>query len=154
MARLEPARGYFQHMAFSNAIPDLATEFDALNGAPPFGGGLSSWMKRSPPFSLNKVQTPLLVQANNGPASLPGEWEWFTGLSRLNKPVDLIYLPRGTHILEKPWDCLISQGATLDWFEFWLNGKEDPDQAKSGQHKRWRELRKFQEANGAVQKPN
>jgi len=62
--------GYFQHMAFSNAIPDLAIEFDALNGAPPFGGGLSTWMKQSPPFLMEKVQAPLLVQANNGPVSV------------------------------------------------------------------------------------
>jgi len=146
--------GYFQQMAFSNAIPDLAIEFDALNGAPPFGGGLSTWMKQSPPFLMERVQAPLLVQANNGPVSLLGEWEWFAGLSRLKKPVELIYLPHGTHILEKPWEREVSQQATVDWFDFWLNRHEDPDTAKAEKYKRWRELRKLQEANGAVQKPN
>jgi hypothetical protein len=32
----------------------------------------------------------------------------------------------------------------VDWFNFWLRDKEDPDPAKAEQYKRWHELRKLQ----------
>ena len=70
-----------------------------------------------------------------------GNWHWFTGLSLLGKPVEMIYIPDGTHILEKPWDRMISQQGNVDWFCFWLNGEEDPNPANAEQYKRWRELR-------------
>ena len=128
--------GYFQYMAFAGA----SNEFDALNGAPPFGGGLSLWMKRSPPFLMNKVRAPLMIQAI-GPGSLLSEWDWYSGLSRLDKPVDMIYIPNGSHILERPWDRLTSQEGNVDWFCFWLKGEEDPDPAKAEEYKHWRKLR-------------
>jgi hypothetical protein len=42
---------------------------------------------------------------------------------------------------------MASQGGSVDWFRFWLQGYEDPDPAKAGQYKRWRELRKLQAEN-------
>jgi hypothetical protein len=35
-----------------------------------------------------------------------------------------------------------------------LKGEENPDPAKAEQYKRWRELRKLQEANQAEKSPN
>jgi hypothetical protein len=131
---------YFQYFAFSNAAHAWAAEFEALNGGPPFGGALTSWTKRVSAFHLDQVRAPLRIQAL-GPASLLEEWNWFSGLSRLGKPVDMIFLPDGTHILEKPWDRMVSQQGDVDWFCFWLKHEEDPDPAKAEQYKRWRELR-------------
>jgi hypothetical protein len=103
-------------------------------------------LKRSPGFLLDKVQTPLQIQAL-GPVSLLGEWEWFSGLKRLGKPVDFIYLPTGPHILVKPRDRMVSQREALDWFCFWLKGEEDPDPARAQQYASWRELRKVEDQN-------
>jgi hypothetical protein len=36
---------------------------------------------------------------------------------------------------------------TVDWYDFWLNGHDDPDPAKAEQYARWRELRKSQQQN-------
>jgi hypothetical protein len=52
----------------------------------------------------------------------------------------MIYIPDGVHILEKPWERMESQDATVDWFCFWLKDEEDPDPAKAEQCVRWREL--------------
>jgi hypothetical protein len=46
------------------------------------------------------------------------------------------------HILVKPHERYISQQSAVDWYDFWLNGHEDPDPAKRDQYTRWRELRK------------
>ena len=138
--------GYFQYMVSAGEDPQLTSEFDKLNGAAPFDEGLNSWISRSPLFLLDKVRTPLLVQAL-GPASLLYEWDWYSGLSSLGKAVDLIYIPDGTHILQKPWDRMVSQQGDVDWFFFWLKGEEDPDPAKAEQYKRWRDFRKLQAEN-------
>src|SRR5260370_18515857 len=57
--------GYLQYMAFSNTIPPMATEFEALNAGTPFGPGCSSWVKRSPSFLMDQIQTHLRIEENN-----------------------------------------------------------------------------------------
>lgn len=131
---------YFQYMGFSNAQLELASEFEQVYGGPPYGKKVSRWLRQSPAFLMNKIETPLRIQAL-GTWSLLGDWHWYSGLSRLGKPVEMIYIPGGTHILEKPWDRLISQQGDVDWFCFWLKGQEDPDPTKAEQYRRWRELR-------------
>ena len=71
-------------------------------------------------------------------------WEWFSGLSKLGKPVDMIYIPDGVHELVKPWERMVSEQGTVDWLTFWMKGEEDADAEKSEQYARWRELRKLQ----------
>ncbi len=132
--------GYFQYLMDYNADPTGASEFDSIIGSPPFGAGLSLWLKNSPGFLLDKVQTPLLIQAL-GPDSILGEWQWFGGLKRLEKPVAMVYLPAASHVLVRPWDRIVSQEGALDWFSFWLKGEEDRNPAKAQEYLRWREFR-------------
>ena len=54
--------GYLQYMEISNFYPTLADEMDRLNGAPPFGKGLLKWVKVSPAFLMDKIETPLRIQ--------------------------------------------------------------------------------------------
>ena len=114
-----------------------------LNGGPPFVETLALWIKNAPEFSMDKVHTPVRLEAGS-PTSALGLWNWFSGLSLLRKPVDFIYLPHGTHLLNKPSERMVSQQGNVDWFCFWLKGEEDPDPAKAEQYARWRELRKLQ----------
>lgn len=130
--------GYWQYILHNQ--PVWAAEIESVIGSPPFGDGLQVWLKRSPGFLLDRVQTPLQIQALSS-SSLLGEWDWFSGLQRLEKSVDLVYLPRGTHILVKPWDRMVSQEGTVDWIRFWLKGEEDANPTKAQQYVRWRELR-------------
>ena len=133
--------GYFQYLLFANSMPFRDSEMDAVIGARPFGDGILEWRQRSPGFLLDRVTTPVLIQAI-GPTSLLGEWEWFSGLTRLNKPVDLLYLPTGTHVLVKPWDRMASESGTVDWFCFWLKGEQDPVAARTAQYERWNRFRR------------
>jgi hypothetical protein len=91
---------------------------------------------------MDKIETPIRIQALDQ-GSVLQNWHWFSGLSQLGKPVEMIYIPDGTHILEKPWERMISQQGNVDWFCFWLKGEEGPDPAKAEQYSRWRELRKL-----------
>jgi|SRR5579863_5385825 len=139
--------GYFRYLALLNTSDaGNAADNERINGGAPLGDGLPSWTRNSADFNLARVITPVRIEANQ-PASLLFVWEWFVGLNHLKKPVDLIYIPDGTHILVKPWDRIVSQQGNVDWFCFWLKGEEDPDPAKADQYARWRELRKLQEQN-------
>jgi len=135
---------YFQYMLMASP----GNEADSMIGAKPFGEGLQVWLKRSPTFNLEKITAPLLV-VGEGRASLLGMWEPYAGLRYLKKPVDLMMLNTDEHVLTNPGVRLASQGGSVDWFRFWLQGYEDPDPAKKDQYERWRGLRKMQEENEA-----
>lgn len=138
--------GYFFYVAilpsFSWRWPDL----EGINGGSPFAEGLTSWLRSSPGFNLARVTTPVREEVY-GPQPLFLVWEWFAGLSRLDKPVELIYLSDGDHTLVRPWDRLTSQQGNVDWFCFWLRGQEDEDPVKAEQYARWRKLRELQQEN-------
>jgi len=137
---------YLQYIINVDTLDNiLSREAEAIIGSRPFGDGLQQWLKRSPGFNLDKVHAPLQIVAI-GRASLLFEMlESYAGLRYLHKPVDLIVLGEGTHILSNPAQRMVSQGGSVDWFRFWLKGEEDPDPAKVGQYARWRELRRMQE---------
>lgn len=145
--------GYFQYLTSATDNPGYALEMEGINGGLPFGEGLKSWIRNSPGFNVDKVQTPLRIVALR-PASALFEWEWFAALRRLGKPVDMVMLQDGEHLLQKPWERMISQQGNVDWFRFWLQGYEDPDPTKAEQYGRWRELRKLQQPMEAERKPN
>jgi dipeptidyl aminopeptidase/acylaminoacyl peptidase len=121
-------------------------EGDAIIGVPPFGEGLQQWIKQSPGFNLDKVNAPLMV-VGEGPDVLLTMWAAYAGLRQMNKPVDLIMLNSDEHVLTNPGVRLASQGGSVDWFRFWLQGYKDPDPAKAGQYKRWGDLKKMQAEN-------
>jgi hypothetical protein len=54
----------------------------------------------------------------------------------------------GVHLLEKPLNRMVSQDGNVDWFDFWLNGREDQDTAKAEQYERWRKLREMTKDQG------
>lgn len=144
--------GYFTYLSL---LPTpgwswRSVDFENINGGLPFGNGLTSWMKNSPGFNLSRVNTPVREEVYRA-SVLIWSWEWFAGLSRLGKPVELVYMPDGDHALVKPSQRMASQQGNVDWFSFWLQDYEDPNPAKAEQYKRWRELRKLQEANTGKQ---
>lgn len=128
--------GYYGQVTFLNQT----AEPNAVNGGPPYGESLSLWMEHSPAFNLANVKAPVRLESY-GVASTIEEWEWFSLSSQMHKPIDFILLPRGTHLLVKPWERLASQQGNVDWFAFWLKGEEDPTSEKHLQYARWRELR-------------
>ncbi len=118
-------------------------------GALPFGPGLKTWMERSPEFNLDRVRTPLQAVAYGRRAVLE-MWEPYAGLRYLHKPVELIVLNTDEHTITNPVSRVAAQGGSIDWFRFWLQDYEDPDPAKADQYKRWRELRKQEQAQMSI----
>ena len=131
---------YMTYRLFGEGRPTMAKEYRKIIGTSPVGDGLAIWMQHAPSFRLDKVVTPLRIEAI-GPSSVLMEWEIYASLRDQHKPVDLIYIPGGQHILQKPLDRLASQQGNVDWFRFWLEGYTDPAPQKVQQYRRWKMLR-------------
>jgi hypothetical protein len=137
--------GYFQAIAFPTSLWDIERMYgDAL----PFGPGLKEWLRNSPSFSLDQVNTPVSLLALR-PEGVLVQWEWYAGLKLQGKPVAFTLVSDdnddregNNHLLVKPWEKKIAQEQLVDWFCFWLNGYEDSNPNKKDQYLRWEKLRK------------
>jgi dipeptidyl aminopeptidase/acylaminoacyl peptidase len=140
--------GYFQ---YALADPAAKASSEAMKGTAPIGEGLPTWMREAPGFNADKVRTPLRMEIDSGPMSeILTHWEMFSSLRYQHKPVELFVIPNilhGAHELQNPAQRLASQGGTVDWFCFWLQGEEDHDPAKANQYGRWHDLRALQDDN-------
>jgi dipeptidyl aminopeptidase/acylaminoacyl peptidase len=115
------------------------TDFEGVNGGKPIGLGLNSWFEKCPAFQIEKVATPVRLEYY-GPLNFLGGWEWFSRLSLLDKPVDFLWLPRGTHLLVKPWERMASEQGTVDWLRFWLFAESGCKAEAPGACDRYQEL--------------
>ena len=139
--------GYFEYI-FCVDWDLFEREAEQINGGEPFDeAGMKNWLSRSPGFNMAKADAPLLL-VQPGLLPLLGALEPYAALRHLNKPVDLIMLQPGTHVMTNPQQRLLSESINVDWFRFWLQDYEDPDPSKAEQYARWRGLRKLQEQNG------
>jgi dipeptidyl aminopeptidase/acylaminoacyl peptidase len=134
-----PDNSYMQYRMIGVGNPVEQETFERINGGKPIGEGLHSWIAHAPSFHLDKVETPLRIEAIR-PVSLLAEWEIYSSLWQQNKPVDLIYFPDGQHIFQKPLDRLTSQQGNVDWFRFWLQGYKNPHPKDPNQYKRWEQM--------------
>lgn len=130
---------YMTYRLFAEGRPTMAKEYEKIIGSKPSGDGLSAWIRSAPGFRLDRVETPLRIEAI-GPISMLTEWEIYASLRQQGKPVDMIYIPAGQHILQKPLDRMASEAGNVDWFRFLLQGYQDPDPAKAAQYQRWKSM--------------
>ncbi|MFC7049506.1 Atxe2 family lasso peptide isopeptidase [Emcibacter nanhaiensis] len=107
-----------------------------------FGG--KPYVGESAAFSLGlnagKINTPLLVQAADREFQL--SMQNYTLLREAGKPVEMYIFPDAYHVKWQPAQRQAVYKRHIDWFKFWLQGKEDPDPVKQKQYRRWREMRK------------
>jgi hypothetical protein len=129
--------GYFEYIA------GRLTELNEDNGGKtPFApDGLELWLKESPSFNLSRVCIPLrLVSIEDRLA----QWEWFVAGKMQQEPVELIEIPGGSHMLERPRDREIAMQGIVDWFRFWLEDYVDPNPDKREQYARWEKLKELE----------
>lgn len=130
-----------QYLADLNQ-PDMAALIEEFHGGSgPFGEGLSSWQARSTFFNLHRVRTPVRLLAFGGNSSLIQEWGWYTGLRHFKTPVELVWMPEAEHAPVRPKERLVSQQETVEWFQFWLQGRESKADGSEQRMAAWRKLR-------------
>lgn len=139
-------QSYVTDILFAPTSTLTAREHESANGGKPFGEGLERWMKSAVGFNLDKVKAPVRIEAI-GLVSVLGEWELYSSLFQQRKPVDLILISNGQHILQAPRNRYVSQQGNVDWFRFWLQGYERTNPEDPGQYKRWEHLRQLRDAD-------
>lgn len=138
------SRGVLNYLwGFGGGYPAMM-DTEWLMGAPLWGDeNARLWAERDPVFHLSRVRAPLKIDAYSAPT-------WFDAyaiLRRHQKPVEYWAYPDSTHNPVKPWQRLTTQGGNVDWYDFWLNGREDADPAKAAQYHRWRQLKSLRDAD-------
>jgi hypothetical protein len=101
---------------------------------------LQRWIERAAGFRTDKIRAPVLISAGD-PIHLLVLWSLYAPLRDQGKPVELQYTRSGTHNFTKPLQVLAHQEMLVDWFDFWLNGREETDPAKADQYARWRKMK-------------
>jgi hypothetical protein len=129
-----------------NGSPGRTQYYADGMGSLPFGKGLARWIADSPGFNTDKIHAPILFEQHS-PDALAEQWDFYAALRLQKKPVELLYMRNGAHVLVKPMERLASQEMNVDWYDFWLNGHEDPDPSKADQYMRWRKLRELYETD-------
>ncbi len=147
------ANGNFSYVPYimwstGPGVNEMQKEAEAMNGGVPFGDDLAKWARNAPNFNLDRTVAPLLILSGER-GELISHWETYSMLRRLGKPVELLWWSKenAAHILIQPSQRYASQQSAVDWFDFWLNGHEDPGSAKAEQYSRWRELSKARMTN-------
>lgn len=116
-----------------------------VNGAPPFGEGLSLWRASAPGFNVDRVRAPLMqIVQSRGLLGVLFHWETFSRLRYLNKPAELWVMPNaefGAHNTQNPEQLVAVQTRVIDWFRFWMKSEEDASPRKRELYERWRRLR-------------
>lgn len=116
-----------------------------------FGGPLSAktaqaYLEFSPGMRLEHIHTPLLMEFIGG--SISG-LETFVPLRHQRIPAELVLYDGELHNFVMPLARFASMERKVDWFNFWMLGKEDPDPAKTEQYARWDKMQAEWEASKA-----
>ena len=105
---------------------------------------LARYKKASVALNASSVGTPLLINASD--AEYVRDMQRVTTLRTLKKPVEMFIYTDERHEKNQPRHRYAIYQRNVDWLNFWLRDKEDPDPAKAEQYKRWRELRKLRDS--------
>jgi poly(3-hydroxybutyrate) depolymerase len=103
------------------------------------------WAPASLTQNAATIDTPLLLQLSDEEYLM--SLEAFTALTEHGKPVDMYVFPHEHHIKWQPAHRRAIYERNLDWFDFWLRNRVDPDPLKEEQYARWRALRDRQGAD-------
>ncbi|WP_162875634.1 Atxe2 family lasso peptide isopeptidase [Sphingomonas crusticola] len=97
------------------------------------------WAEMSLTQNAARIHTPLLMQLADDEYLLA--LEAFEALRENGQPTELYVYPDEHHGKWQPAHRLAVYSRDVDWFSFWLQGREDVSTAKRAQYARWRMMR-------------
>jgi len=101
--------------------------------------GSAFWKPMSLAQNARTIDAPILMQLAD--REFLGSLETYTALREQKKPVDLYFFPDEYHMKWQPQHRLAVYERGIDWFDFWLNGRERPGAEKAEQYRIWRAMR-------------
>jgi dipeptidyl aminopeptidase/acylaminoacyl peptidase len=121
----------------------------------------ASWLKQEVLFNADRVEAATLFIDSgysfdgNHPRQIFSPETNFSawmsmGAYQLNRrPMDYMTIPEAGHVIPGALFHKAAMDLNVDWMNFWLQNREDPDPAKAEQYKRWRMIRERNEQRKA-----
>jgi len=117
----------------------LANARERVGFPPARGPGSERWAELSIAMNAERIKAPLLMQLPDHGYLLGVDI--FMSLREQRKPAEMVVFPDEYHLKWQPAHRLAIYDRNLDWFDFWLRGKEDPEPTKAAQYARWEAMR-------------
>lgn len=108
----------------------------------PGSNGREFWRHYSLAANAKQIRTPILLQVTDDEFRFA--LETFVTLKVQHVPIEMYVFANEFHQKWRPAHRLATYERAIEWFDFWLNGRTDPDPAKEPQYARWRELARLQ----------
>ena len=127
---------------FTEPTPDSWRKgiLDYLRMPNPFQDSTGAWQTISPALNANKIRAPLLIQPPENEYLLA--LQLFAGMKAAGAPVDMYVYPNEGHLVTRePSHQYWRNRRSIDWFDFWLNGRAQPDADTKTQFDAWTALR-------------
>ncbi|MGC4075830.1 MAG: hypothetical protein QM702_02105, partial [Rubrivivax sp.] len=143
-------------MTVTYAVKDgIQRRKEQTNQGGPFGAALQRWIRNDPSLHTDCVRAALRIESY-GPL-VQNNWDVYALLRRQYKPAEMVVIPGGAHALSRPAERLLSLQGHVDWFTFWLQGRERTDLMLPGetaadlqaQYARWRQMVELKRADEA-----
>lgn len=96
------------------------------------------WRRYSLAVNVDRINVPILLQLPDDEFRFA--LETYVTLDRHRVPIEMHIFPDDFHVKWHPAHRLAVYERAIDWFDFWLNGREDPAPGKRDQYARWRAL--------------
>jgi len=103
------------------------------------GADVAAWRSNSLALNADRVRVPLLMQVADN--EYVTALDAYTALRDAHRPVELYVFQDEYHIKWQPAHRAAIYERNLEWFDFWLRGKVDPDPTKIDQYTRWSAMR-------------
>ncbi|MBV8501564.1 MAG: hypothetical protein JO006_07595 [Paucibacter sp.] len=125
---------------------------EEANGGGPYGASRQHWIDNDPALYTDCIQAALRIETY-GP-EVHNNWDIYSLLRRQYKPVEMIFIPGGSHGLTQPSERMISLQGNVDWYKFWLNGERrsevvvpgETESSLKDQYVRWEQMSRLKDA--------
>jgi dipeptidyl aminopeptidase/acylaminoacyl peptidase len=105
----------------------------------PQGEVASRWREISASLNADRINAPVLIQISD--SEVLTSLMLRNTLKELNKPIEMFVFADELHVKNQPKHRYEIYQRNLDWFMFWLQGKENTSPDKLEQYARWRTMR-------------
>jgi len=117
----------------------LAEERARWGFPPARGAGSDQWKPLSIALNANAVKTPILMQLADHEYLI--SLDTFMSLRNAGTPVEMFIYPGEYHLMWQPAHRRAAYLRNIDWFDFWLRGRENVEPEDPAQYGRWRAMR-------------
>lgn len=101
------------------------------------------WQPLSLAQNAARLRAPILMQLSD--QEYRDALETWTALTEQQAPVEMYVFPNENHSKWQPAHRLAVYRRSIDWFDFWLANRRDPDPKKAEQYRRWEALKRLRD---------